>query len=281
MTSRALLLAGGGLKIAFQAGVLQVWLDELKQTFEQADAVSAATFNLAMLCSGHTGTSIADQWRTFRPLNSVAINPKAVFGDSILTLNRLRANTIPRWNLDWAKINSTTLDASFNVYNFTRQRVEPIPAAQMNEQLLLAAASLPTWFPPVRIGGDTYVDAIHALPANLPHVLAHGADELWIIWTTSTSGTWRNGYLSQYFQVFEETTNSRIRGWLADIDTNNQAYANGDASAYGRPITVRLLQAEVPLHYLLNFRRSRFRAAVDLGVDTARRWCHDHQLLPS
>ena len=67
MTSRALLLAGGGLKIAFQAGVLQVWLDELRQTFDQADAVSAATFNLAMLCSGQDGTTIADHWRAFRP----------------------------------------------------------------------------------------------------------------------------------------------------------------------------------------------------------------------
>jgi len=27
MTKRSLMLAGGGLKIAFQAGVLQVWLD--------------------------------------------------------------------------------------------------------------------------------------------------------------------------------------------------------------------------------------------------------------
>jgi predicted patatin/cPLA2 family phospholipase len=27
-TKRSLILAGGGLKVAFQAGVLQVWLDE-------------------------------------------------------------------------------------------------------------------------------------------------------------------------------------------------------------------------------------------------------------
>ena len=28
MTKRSLMLAGGGMKVAFQAGVLQVWLDE-------------------------------------------------------------------------------------------------------------------------------------------------------------------------------------------------------------------------------------------------------------
>ena len=279
MTSRALLLAGGGLKIAFQAGVLQVWLDEARLTFQQADAVSAATFNLAMLCSGHSGTHIADQWRQFRPLTSIAVNPKAVLGESLLTLDRLRANTIPAWKLDWPKINKSPLDASFNVYNLTQQQVEPIPAAAMSERIMLAAASLPTWFPPVKIGDNIYVDAIHALPVNLPHVLARGADELWIIWTTSTAGTWRRGYIAQYFQIFEEATNSRLRGWLADIEANNQAHARGETSAFGRHIEVRLLQAEVPLHYLLNLRHSRFPAAVELGVQTARRWCRDRQLL--
>ena len=38
---------GGGVKIAFQAGVLQVWLDEVGIEFDHADAVSAACFNLA------------------------------------------------------------------------------------------------------------------------------------------------------------------------------------------------------------------------------------------
>ncbi|HEY5785962.1 MAG TPA: patatin-like phospholipase family protein [Microlunatus sp.] len=281
MTSRALLLAGGGLKIAFQAGVLQVWLDELRQTFDQADAVSAATFNLAMICSGQDGTTIADHWRAFRPLRAISPSARALTGESLLTLNRLRANILPTWSLDWTKINTTPLSATFNVYNFTKQRVEAIPSEAMTEQLLLAAASLPTWFPPVTIDDDTYVDAIHALPTNLPLVLDRGADELWIIWTTSTAGVWRAGYLSQYFQIFEEATNSRLRAWLADIEGSNQRHARGEQSAYGRHITVRLLAAEVPLHYLLNFRRRPFLDAVDLGVRTARAWSHQHLLYPA
>jgi predicted acylesterase/phospholipase RssA len=31
------MLAGGGIKIAFQAGVLQVWLDEAGLKFDRAD----------------------------------------------------------------------------------------------------------------------------------------------------------------------------------------------------------------------------------------------------
>lgn len=281
MTSRALLLAGGGLKIAFQAGVLQVWLDEFNQRFDRADAVSAATFNLAMLCSGHSGTAIAGHWREFRPLRAISLSRRALLGDSLLTLNRLRDNVLPTWSLDWNKINSSSLNATFNLYNFTHQRVEAIPASALTERLLLAAASLPTWFPPVTIDGDTYVDAIHALPINVPLVLDQGADELWIIWTTSTAGRWRTNYLSQYFQIFEEATNSRIRGWLADIEASNRRHALGHPSAYGRHITVRMLSAEVPLHYLLNFRRRRFREAVDLGVSAARAWCREQHLSPA
>ena len=42
MPKRSLMLAGGGVKSAFQAGVLQVWLDEVGIEFDHADAVSVA-----------------------------------------------------------------------------------------------------------------------------------------------------------------------------------------------------------------------------------------------
>src|ERR1041385_6285701 len=74
MPKRSLMLAGGGLKIAFQAGVLQVWLDEAGIEFDHGDGVSAACFNLAMWAQGMTGTQIADHWRKFRPLAAVKIN---------------------------------------------------------------------------------------------------------------------------------------------------------------------------------------------------------------
>jgi len=45
---RSLILAGGGLKVAFQAGVLQVWLDEAGLTFDHAEGTSGGTFNLDM-----------------------------------------------------------------------------------------------------------------------------------------------------------------------------------------------------------------------------------------
>ncbi len=37
---RSLILAGGGIKVGFQAGVLQVWLDEAGIEFDHADGAS-------------------------------------------------------------------------------------------------------------------------------------------------------------------------------------------------------------------------------------------------
>jgi predicted patatin/cPLA2 family phospholipase len=41
VSKRSLILAGGGLKVAYQAGVLQVWLDEAGLSFDHADGASA------------------------------------------------------------------------------------------------------------------------------------------------------------------------------------------------------------------------------------------------
>src|SRR5262249_58644494 len=77
---RGLILAGGGLKVAFEAGVLQVWLDELEdeqlRTFHLADSASGGVFNLAMWCQGMSGTEIADAWRRTNPLSWFALNPR-------------------------------------------------------------------------------------------------------------------------------------------------------------------------------------------------------------
>ncbi|WP_434044603.1 MULTISPECIES: hypothetical protein [Sorangium] len=39
-TKRSLILAGGGMKVAFQAGVLEVWLDEAGLSFDHVDGLT-------------------------------------------------------------------------------------------------------------------------------------------------------------------------------------------------------------------------------------------------
>lgn len=277
MPKRSLMLAGGGLKIAFQAGVLQVWLDEAGLEFDHADGVSAACFNLAMWTQGMSGRQIADNWRNLDPIVGVDINwtelAKLGHAKSLFELDAYRHKIFPAWGLDWKKIRASHREATFNVYNFSRHELRPVTAPEMTEDYLVATASLPIWFPPVQIGGETYIDAVFNTASNLEEAIRRGADELWIIWTTSQRGEWHDGFVGNFFGIFEATTNGGYKQVLTRIERNNDAIAHGAHGEFGRPITVRDLKAEVPLHYLLSFSKARAAEAVNLGVEAARAWC--------
>jgi predicted acylesterase/phospholipase RssA len=143
----------------------------------------------------------------------------------------------------------------------------------MDEDRLVSAVSLPMWFPAVKIDGHQYIDAVFATDANLDEAIRRGADELWIIWTVSVLGRWRSGFVAEYFQIIEASANSSLRDPLRRIAENNAAVARGESGAFGRHVEVKMLQAEVPIHYLFNFTRRRMARGVDLGVQVARRWC--------
>lgn len=271
-------MAGGGVKVAFQAGVLQVWLDEAGLTFDHADGASGGVFNLAMYCQGMSGTQMADNWRRFNPVTSLSVNWseifKLVFAESALTFDGFRTKVLrSSWGLDWNAIRATTKEATFNLYDFSTQESVVLTADQMDEDRLISAVSLPMWFPAVKIDGHDYIDAVYATDANLEEAIRRGADELWIVWTVSTRGRWKSGLVAEYFQIIEASANSSLRDPLRRIADNNAAIARGEPGAYGRHIEVKMLEAEVPIHYLFNFTRRRMSTGVDLGVATARRWC--------
>jgi len=287
MPKRSLMLAGGGLKIAFQAGVLQVWLDEAGLEFDHGDGVSAACFNLAMWTQGMSGKQIADNWRNLKPLQGIDVNWSGLlrfpFAEpSLFELSAYRRKVFPSWGLDWEKIRASPREATFNVYDFTAHELRPVTQRELTEDFLVATGSLPFWFPPVRVDGHTYIDAVFNTASNLEEAIRRGADELWVIWTTSRRGEWKNGFVGNFFGIFEATTNGGYKRMLARIERNNAAVARGEGSEFGRPIAVRELAAEVPLDYLFNFSRNRIAKAVDLGVEAGREWCaRNRELLPS
>ena len=277
---RALVFAGGGVKVAYQAGAVQVLLDEAGIEFDLADGASGGVFNLAMWCQGMTGRQIADNWRNYQPLGDFSPNLGAwlrgPWGASVLTARGLRSHTLTGFGLDWHAIRSTSREAVFELFNVSRQELQSVPAAQITEDRLLSAVALPMWFPPVRIDGDTYIDAVFGTDGNLEEMIRRGADELWVIWTVSTRGRWAPGFVAEYFLMIEAAANSGLRLALQRIEQNNADIAAGRPGAYRRPITVHLISAEVPLGYLLNFRRSSVVRAVDLGVRDTRAWCARH-----
>ena len=282
MPKRSLMLAGGGLKIAFQAGVLQVWLDEAGIEFDHGDGVSAACFNLAMWAQGMTGTQIADHWRKFRPLAAVKLNWRQLLrlnhAASFFKLDAFRKSFFREWGIDWQRIRESSREATFNVYNFSKHELRPVTAPELTEDFLIASGSLPIWFPPVRIDGDIYIDAVFNTATNLEEAIRRGADELWVIWTTSSRGKWLDGLVGNFFGIFEATTNGGYKQMLMRIDANNAAVERGAGGEFGRKIIVRELRAEVALHYLFNFSHAKFTFAVNQGVEAARAWCKTNQL---
>lgn len=276
---RSLILAGGGIKVAFQAGVLQVWLDEAGLSFDHVDGASGGTFNLSMYCQGMSGTQIADNWRNLPPSLGVDFNwkqyPKLFFAASLFTLDRYRKHVFPRWGLDWQAIRASTKEATFNVYNFSKHELEVLTPAMMSEDFQAACVSLPIWFPPVRINGDLYIDPVYITDANLEEAIRRGADELWVIWTVSERSDWHDGFVAQYFQIIETAANGHFRRIEHRIEANNAALAAGQPGEFGRHIELKILRAEVPLHYLIDLSRDRLAAAVNRGVEAGRQWCRE------
>ena len=274
---RALIFAGGGLKVAFQAGVLQVWLDEAGLEFDLADGCSGGCLNLAMWCQGRSGTEMADAWRRYRPLDALDVDARELlrlgYARSLFTLDAMRERVFPDWGLDWDAIRASPREATFNAYNFSRHRLAVWTPDEMDEDRLVACVSLPMWFPPVVLDGETHIDSVFLTDANLDEAIRRGADELWVIWTVSQLDEWHGGFVPTYFQIIETAANGHFRRDLDRIERSNRALAAGEAGEFGRPVTVRLLEAEVDLHYLVNLTRDRVAEAVNAGVIAARAWC--------
>lgn len=277
MPRRALILAGGGLKVAFQAGVLQVWLDEAGLEFDLADGCSGGCLNLAMYCQGHSGTAMADAWRRYQPLASLDVDARELlrlgYAASLFELDKMRERVFPDWGLDWETIRASDREATFNAYNFSRHALATWTPDQMDEDRLVSCISLPMWFPPVVIGGELHIDSVFITDANLMEAVRRGADELWVIWTVSQLDEWHDGFVPQYFQIIEAAANGHFRRDLARIEASNAALAAGGRGEFDRPIEVKLLEAEVDMHYLVNLTRDRVAEAVNAGVLAARAWC--------
>ncbi len=282
MTKRSLILAGGGYKVAFQAGVLQVWLDEAGLEFDHADGASGGNLNLAMWCQGMSGQTIADNWRNTSPLSGIGLNWrtwwKLLWADSLLSLGRFRRNLLPAWGIDWRRIRASERKASFNLYDFTEHRLVPVPASEMDEDLLMASISIPMWFPPLRRDGHIYLDAVFLSDANLEEAISAGADELWIIWTVSERSSWWPGFVGAYFGIIEMVANGNLRRVLKRIERNNGEVAAGRSGEFGRHIEVKMIRGEVPVHYLVVLSADRVREAVERGVLAAREWCQEQAI---
>jgi|GEM_PF-6953733 len=301
---RSLILAGGGLKVAYQAGCLQVLLDELELEFDHVDAASGGCFNAAMMASGMTGTEIANAWRDTGALTFTTLNVneyvKGPWLRSIGTADGIH-KAFARWKIDFNAINNQTARTyTFNCFNFTKKRVFSIDSRDLDKDYLTACVSLPIWFAPVYKNGDWLFDAVFCTDGNVGKAVSMGADEIWVIWTVSDLPDYRDGLVAQYFHIIETVGNARFNDEWDEISAVNEAiraYGQDPSRAVtdlrlregflpaspalapppGRKIIRQhLIKQEVPVHYVLTASQDRYDRAVEMGIRDAREYARQH-----
>ncbi len=250
---RSLILAGGGMRVAYQAGVLRA-LAEAGLTFDHADGTSGGTINLAMLFSGVPPADMCERWATLPVREFVSFLPVQEYlrleGPIALGgAGGIVRGVFPHLGIDLPRINAATgMEATFNVCNFTTKTNRVVSHRDLTLDLLVAGISLPIFMPPVRVDGSDYVDSVWIRDANLAEAVARGAEEIWLVWCIGNAPVYRSGPFHQYVHMIELSANGKLFAELAWLAELNRRIARGD-SPYGQRAPVRLKVVK-PVHPL-------------------------------
>ncbi len=276
---RALVLAGGGMRVAYQAGAVKA-LHDAGLRFSHADGASGGTINLAALMSGITPDDLCVRWRALPVKGFAAFRPAADYLHAanlpaLGSADGLVKNIYPALGVDLPRIRAAQgIDASFNLCRFDDKTLVALPHAQLDLERLVACASLPIFMPAVQAQGSTWTDAVWIKDANLLSCVERGARELWLVWCIGNTPRYRNGAFNQYVHMIEMSALGALHGELASIADINRRIAAGER-VYGhdQPITVRVIKPELPLPLDPDFFLGRIDAAtlIDMGYRDARR----------
>ena len=250
---RSLILAGGGMRLAYQAGVLMA-LEEEKLSFDHVDGTSGGIFNAGMLASGLRAREIAGKWRALNIKNFMSLRPLKHYFKPLNMMgyadaDGIRHKIFPGLGIDIKKINAHQgSDITFNVCNFSEKSVEAIHHKIAEEDHLIAGVSLPIVMPGLEINGQWYSDAVWIKDANLMEAVHRGAEELWLVWAIGNTTTYLPGALNQYVHMIEMSANGGLLEEYARIEMINEEIEQG-RSRYGqkKPIRLYVIKPEHPL----------------------------------
>jgi hypothetical protein len=158
---RALILPGGGMRVAYQAGAVKALYDSGLR-FSFADGASGGTMNLAALLSGITPDDLCRRWRGLDPVSFVSPRPlRAYSGFPVIgafgDFDGIQHKVFPQLGIEIDKVRAArSVRATFNVCDFDDKVVVPVPHGELSLDLLLAGISLPLVTPAVRYNGRTY-----------------------------------------------------------------------------------------------------------------------------
>lgn len=243
---RSLLLAGGGMRVAYQAGVL-VALERAGLVFAHADGASGGTINLAMLLSGLTPAEMCERWRTLAVRGFVSLPglrtllggpPYPALGSS----TGLRRRVYPHLGIDVERIRRAQgINGTFNVCDYSAKACVAFPHAEVDLDLLVAGVSLPILMPGVRRDGKVYVDAAWIKDVNVGEAVRQGAEELWLVWAIGNHGVYRDGAFQQYVHMIEMSANGSLL-----IELERVRVLNSERAA-ASPIRLHVVHPRSPL----------------------------------
>jgi predicted patatin/cPLA2 family phospholipase len=277
---RALILPGGGIRVAYQAGAVKALYDRGLR-FSFADSASGGTMNLAALLSGVEPDDLCGRWRSLditgfispRPFSAYLRFPAmGAFGD----FDGIRDKVFPHLGIDVDAVRrASSVQATFNVCDFDDKVVVAVPNSQLSLELLLAGISLPLVTPPVKYNGRTYTDAVWIRDSNLMATVRAGANEIWVVWCIGNTPEFKDGLLEQYVHMIEMSALGALHSEFAEVAALNAEIANG-SRPYGhdRPIIVHFIKPEYPIPLDPDFFAGRVDGAslVDYGYRDASRY---------
>ena len=243
---RSLILAGGGARLAYQAGVI-IALEEEGLSFSHFDGTSGGIFNTAMLSSYIEPKNMAMRWRRVKVMNFSSLlsfksyfskKTFAAFGDADGIINKV----YPTLGIDIAKMNSnTSIDATFNVCNFSKKTVEVFSNQNVTIPHMVAGMSLPIFMPAIKINGDWYTDAVWIKDANITEALKRNPKEIWLVWAIGNSHEFLNGTFNHYVHMIEISADG---GLLLELEQLEKI--NGEKAA-SEKVILHVIKPEFPL----------------------------------
>ncbi|MEX0789564.1 MAG: patatin-like phospholipase family protein [Actinomycetota bacterium] len=277
---RSLLLAGGGMRVAYQAGVIRALFEE-GLTFAHADGTSGGIMNLGMLLSGLSPDEICERWRTLdvKGFSSLLLLKEYLKLPSAMAMadaDGIRGKVFPHLGIDPDRIRAAEgIQGTFNVCNYTTKVNEAIPHQQIDEDYLVASITLPVIMPPVVIGGALYVDSVWIKDTNVYEAVRRGAEEIWLVWCIGNHAEYRPGILEQYVHMIEMSANGVLNEELRWLNEVNERILAGDpVGGREKPIRLHVIRPEFPLPLDPDYFLGRIdgKTLVGMGYRDAKRY---------
>lgn len=271
---KSLVLAGGGMRVAYQAGVVLA-LEEAGLRFDHVDGTSGGIFNTAMLASGLRAKQMASNWRTLKLSGFVSftrfrnyLNPFKING--FADADGIKNKVFPHLGINISKINAhTDFHTSFNVCNFLEKSVEAIPGEIVKQDHLLAGVSLPIFMPALQIDDSWYTDAVWIKDANLLEAVRQGSTDIWLVWAIGNTPTFLQGSFSQYVHMIEMSANGGLLEEYKQIELIKKLRKlEGDDT----PIRLFVIKSRIPLPLDPDFffNKINARELINIGYSNAK-----------